>query len=175
MSKKLYLFVFIIVFGLLPAINYAFFCPTNFAQINAGDSMAQVIAACGKPNQQTTKEVKPQGPQVWNYFVTQTVSNNGLTPLQGTLKMQITFDETGKAININVNGIGVGGTGICGGHNVSLQNTLEQVKSACGAPAFINQESPGTGAESTEETSFTYQSNPPVTLIFKNGVLQEQQ
>lgn len=136
--------------------------------------MEQVIATCGKPNQQTTKEVKPQGPQVWNYFVSQTVSGNGLSPLQGTLKMQITFDESGKAININVNGIGVGGTGICG-RNIGLQNTLQQVKTACGAPAFINQESPGTGAESSKETSFTYQSNPPVTLIFKDGVLQEPQ
>lgn len=161
--------------ALLPTFSFAFFCPTNFNQIQEGDSIEQVQALCGKPDKQETVEKKAEGPQEWSYFVPQTVGMSSMNPAQGTLKTQVTFDSSGKAINISVNGIGVGSTAICGSM-IQLGDSSERIKSACGTPVLVNKQSPEENKEQpTKITSFTYGTTPPVTLMFENGKLMEKQ
>ena len=51
---------FILLF-FIPSLSFAFFCPSNFSQINIGDSLDQVQKACGNPDAKTEKEVQPEG------------------------------------------------------------------------------------------------------------------
>lgn len=160
-----------------PSISFAFFCPTNFNQIDYGNTMDQVSAQCGKPDVQDTKEVQQEGPQEWSYFIPQTVSSSSLQPMQGTLRTQVTFDASGNAINISVNGIGVGNSTICGS-TIQLGDSRDQIKAACGTPSFVNkQDANAVGSKATIDkiTTFIYNSTPPVKLIFKNGALTERQ
>lgn len=183
--KKL---IFIIIFLLLnPQFSFAsFFCPTNFSQIDMGATMDQVIQTCGAPDTKEAKEVKKEGPQEWTYYITQTVATTTMTPSQGTLKTQVTFDKSGKLINISVNGIGVGATNICGVNSIQLGDTRETVKKACGDPSFVNKQQNNPPAESDsgttlpqqkpdQMTTFTYNSTPPVKLIFINGILTDKE
>ena len=169
--KKINLAILSFIFS--PSLGFAFFCPGNFNQIQIGDTMAQVQAQCGSPAQQETSEKRSEGPQEWNYYITQTVGTSSMSQTQGTLKTQVTFDGSGKAINISVNGIGVGSTALCGSM-IQLGDTQNKVKSACGAPSLVNKQSPEEQSTS-KITSFIYNTNPPVTLMFENGVLTGKQ
>lgn len=163
---------------ILPSISYAFFCPTNFTQINFGATIAQVTEACGKPDAQSdSKKSDENVPQEWSYYVPQTVAQPGMQKVQGTLKTQLTFDNQGRAINISVNGLGVGATTICGGKMIRLGDTRETVEAACGEPSFINKgDSNSAGpVQETNITTFIYNTNPPTKLIFENGVLTQKQ
>ncbi len=159
---------------LAPQFCFAYFCPTNFNQINNGDTIDQVKQLCGNPDLEVTKDAVPNVPQEWTYFISQTVSMGNLEPAQGTLKTSVSFDQSGKAINISVNGVGVGSSLICGG-NIQLGDTEEAIKNACGKPAFINkqqeQPAPGTQTPTSKMTELTYHSNPPTVLMFKDGLL----
>lgn len=165
---------------LFPAGAFAFFCPNNFKQIDLNYTTDQVIEQCGKPDKQTTTTVAPEGPQEWSYYIPQTVSTTGLTPTQGTLKTQVTFDNQGKAINISVNGIGVGATTICGNKQIQLGDTRDAIKKVCGEPSFINNQNAnpkalGAPGALNQVTEFIYNTNPPVTLHFVNGRLESKQ
>ena len=174
---------------IFPISSYAFFCPTNFNQINVGDSIDQVTTQCGKPTTQETKEQAGEVAQEWSYYISQTVATATTDQAQGTLKTQITFDASGKAVNISVNGIGVGSTTVCGQTTIQLGDTREAIKAACGDPVFIRKQdttTPPSGPQqptntlgqpqpSTKITTFTYSSNPPVTLTFENGKLTGKQ
>lgn len=46
----------LMLLSLSPSISLAFFCPTNFNQIDIGYTTDQVIQLCGKPDKQETKE-----------------------------------------------------------------------------------------------------------------------
>jgi hypothetical protein len=158
---------------------FAFFCPTNFSQIDFGMTTEQVTEACGKPDSQkeSTKE-NANVPQEWTYFVPQTVSTGGSQNMQGTLKSSISFDDQGKAINISVNGIGVGATSICSSA-IQLGDTQDKVKAACGTPANINKQdsslSGGQQQPPTKIVEFIYSSaSPAATLVFENGVLTDK-
>src|SRR5438309_617826 len=83
-----------------PTFTLAFFCPTNFVQIDYGNTPAQVMLQCGKPDKVETKDVKKQVPEEWSYFVPQTVAASTMFAAQGTLKTQITFDSGGKVLNL---------------------------------------------------------------------------
>jgi hypothetical protein len=162
---------------LTPTLSYAFFCPTNFNQIDFGNTMDQVQQQCGKPDLQETKEVGPPGPQEWTYFINQTQLLGTPQQSQGTLKTTIDFDKDGKAINITANGIGVGATTICG-QNIQLGSTRDAVKAACGEPGFINKQTPADNATPPPKkkvTTFTYNSTPPQKLIFEDGILTSKQ
>ena len=169
MSIKRMLMTLII---LVPSLSFGFFCPGNFQQINFGDTVDLVKQKCGEPAKEESEEVKPAVPQEWNYFVKQTVGDRGLTPTQGTLKTQFAFDASGRAINISVNGIGVGGTDICG-KPIKLGDSREKIKSACGDPVLITEQTrQGATAEKNIKTKLFYESTPPQTLIFENGILK---
>jgi hypothetical protein len=169
----------IIILLAFPTPSFAFFCPKNFNQINTGDSIEQVLKQCGKPDSiKESKKINDNIPQEWNYFVPQTVSTNTFNQAQGTLKTSFAFDNEGKAINISVNGIGVGATALCGKY-VKLGDTRETIQSACGEPALVNrQASAQTGqplpGQEIKIMEFTYTSTPPATLVFENGKLIER-
>jgi hypothetical protein len=163
------------------ASSFAMLCPGNFNQINMGDTVDAVKAACGKPDGEQTTENTENGPQEWNYYVsvnpafTQNVSQN----TTASLKTTVAFDK-GVVVNMSVNGVGVSNTAVCG---ATIQNgdTMDTVKSACGKPAFINR---GTGsqagtedpnAKTTKNTTLTYMSaGTTVSLVFENGVLTDR-
>lgn len=166
---------------MIPSLSYAFFCPTNFNQIDFGNSPEQVAAQCGKPDKEEKKEVDPDVPQEWSYFVPQTVAMgpNPSQQGQGSLKTSITFDKDGKAINLSVNGIGVGASTVCGS-NIQLGDTRDAIKAACGEPSFINKQQTNASnaankAEAKKVVIYTYNVNPPVTLTFEDGVLKSKQ
>lgn len=150
----------------------ALLCPTNFNHIEAGDTITTIETKCGKPDKQETKPIPPPTPQEWTYYIPQTVSAGGSNQQQGTLKTTISFDASGKAINISVNGIGVGASTICGSM-INLGDDLKSVKAACGKPSAVNQQAPddSSNVKQDEQTTFTYNTKPPTTLTFKNGVL----
>ncbi|MBA3660729.1 MAG: hypothetical protein H0W64_03295 [Gammaproteobacteria bacterium] len=159
----------------LTQTSYAFFCPSNFNQIDFGYTPEQVVAQCGKPDKEETEEVTPEGPQEWNYYIPQTVATGTAGQEQGTLKTQMTFDAAGKAVNISVNGIGVGSTTICG-LPVRLGDTRDQIKNACGDPTLVNkQTTPANSPEKKKVTTFTYMSTPPGVLVFEDGRLTQKQ
>lgn len=164
------------LFTLLSNPSFAFFCPTNFNQIEAGFSIQQVIALCGEPSKKEEKEIEAPAPQEWTYYVPQTVAANSLQSVQGTLKVSFSFDKEGKVLNISVNGIGVGATDICGGPNLKLGDSPDMVKAACGEPTFINKQEP-TGSEKQRPTKMTtlIYDTPSAKLIFKNGSLEKQE
>ena len=162
---------------LISPSSFAFFCPTNFNQINFGDSIEQVIQQCGKPDNQTGSIMTDDSkvPQEWDYYISQSVSSFSMTPMQGTLKTAITFDGTGKAISMMVNGIGVGSSTICNGNTVQLGDTQETVKKACGTPSFISKQTSAEPLPQIVVSIITYNTNPPVILKFENGKLTEKQ
>jgi hypothetical protein len=174
MKRKLLTITFAILTSVYSPISNAILCPTNFNQIDIGDSMAQVIAQCGEPNQKETQTIPGEGPQEWVYFIPQTVATTSTNQMQGTLRTSISFDASGQAINLTVNGIGVGASTICG-PTIQLGSTREAIKAACGNPNFVNKQvnsSTGIGAEPppTNLTTFIY-TQPPAHLLFKNGRL----
>lgn len=173
--NKMSIFIFL---NFLPSLTFAFMCPNNFSQIEVGYSMEKVIEVCGKPDVQETKELEPPVPQEWSYFIPQTVAGSSMNPQLGTLRTQFTFDESGRAINISVNGIGVGSTAICG-TMVQLGDNIDRVKTICGKPSFVNRQDPTAVGDPKPEpmkmTTFIYKSAPQVKLIFQNGLLTERQ
>jgi len=177
---KLVLLLSTIVIG-YSASSFAMLCPGNFNQVNMGDTLDAVKAACGKPDGEQSTENTEDGPQEWNYYVsvnpafTQNVSQN----TTASLKTTVAFDK-GKVVNMSVNGVGVSNTAVCG---ATIQNgdTMDTVKAACGKPSFINR---GTGsqagtedpnAKTTKTTTLTYMSaGNTVSLVFENGVLTDR-
>lgn len=163
---------------LTPKISLAFFCPTNFNQIDFGLTPDQVMQTCGKPDDKKEfTKANENIPQEWSYFVPQTLLlKNNTQQAQGTYKMTVAFNEQGNVINISINGIGVGSTPLCNG--VQLGDTKDRVKASCGEPGFITkQAAPNnpTDQQDTKILEFTYSSvNPPITLIFENGKLADK-
>jgi hypothetical protein len=151
--------------------SFALFCPTNFSLINMGDSLETVEKTCGKPASQTTTTSDKNVPQEWTYYETESVYTNVGTPAEGTLRMVVAFVNN-QAINISVNGIGVGSTAICQG-TIALGSASETVLAACGKPSFVNKQQPSelTPSQIIKTTVFNYNSNPPMKLIFINGKL----
>ena len=157
-----------------PVLGFAFFCPTNFSQIAEGDSLAKVIATCGAPSKQETKEEVANTPQEWSYFIPQTVALSANQEGQGTLKTTMNFDKDGRVINISVNGIGVGATAICG-RNVQLGDKQDSIKAACGDPSLVEKPATSSPPAKKKVTTLTYVTNPPKKLIFENDVLVRQE
>lgn len=179
MKSKPFKQLLITTIYLSPSLALAAFCPTNFQQIQLGFTENQVIAACGEPSKKETKEQEIPSPQEWNYFLKQNAPIGGAIPKSNDgpalLKTSIFFDKEGHAISINVNGVGVGGTTICGS-NIQLGSTRDEVKAACGKPEFVNKqqgfdEQNKEGAQMRKITKFIYDSTPPQTLVFEDDHL----
>ncbi len=180
MKRVYHLIISSLISGLTPMLALAMTCPSNFTIINPGQTPDQITQLCGKPD--VTKAYSKENenvPQQWSYFIPQTVAAyNPMQQITGTLKVDITFDSSGKAINISVNGIGVGASTVCGS-SIQLGQSRDDIKSACGTPGFINKQAspPGGGLgggqpDSIKYTEYYYNNtNPPTKLTFVNGQL----
>jgi hypothetical protein len=142
---------------------FAMFCPTNFNNINIGDSMDQVQQACGKPDSENKKEILPQGlPQEWGFY-------KSPPGAPATLKVTVALDKD-KVVNISVNGASMISTSICGS-TISVGDSASSIKSACGKPSYINEgeEMQHATENKTKVTELKYGST---TLVFENGKLK---
>lgn len=164
-----------------PTLTFAMFCPTNFNQINIGDSMAQVEAQCGKPSSETSsKDVDDSmTPQEWTYYVT--IPQDQFTSA-GSIKLTLAFVD-GKVVNISSGGNSVGSTTVCGGNlaqpstTVQMGSTIKDVTAACGKPTMINKGTAQPGQPEptvTDKAEWTYDGPPKVVLKFENGKLTER-
>jgi hypothetical protein len=145
LTKKMF-FTAVAALTTTPAL--AMLCPNNFNEINVGQTIEQVKQQCGAPDAEKTSDSKSDLPQEWNYYVQVSPTD------QATLKTTIAFNK-GKVTNMSVNGIGVSTTAICGGNNISVGDTEDSIKTACGKPAFINQGNVSAAA-TTKITDLTY-------------------
>jgi hypothetical protein len=174
MMKKT--FITLVTTSLYTASSYAFFCPTNFNQINIGDSIQTVEQQCGAPAKTEKADAPDNQPQEWNYYLQQPMNVNTMPQAEqamGSIKTSFAFDGEGKLINITVNGVGVAGTTACGS-KISLGDSRKSVESSCGKPSIISkQSSTGTPNVVEKQIENTYSSSPPVTLIFRDGKLAE--
>lgn len=163
-----------ILLCILPTFSYAWVCPNNFTQIAAGDSLEKVSAACGKPASVKTSEGPYQGPQEWQYFVTVTQplmesgAAAGSTP---SVKMSVAFVKN-KVINITMQGTSVASTSICG-PTISVGDSDISVEKNCGKPTFVQKQGDDT-TKPVEITEYKYNTSPPNTLIFEDGILKER-
>lgn len=167
---KIRAFFFMVGFFLYNTAWADWFCPTNFNSINPGDSIATVTAACGQPDSKTTNNKKAAQPQEWSYYIAQDPNK------PGTMKLTIAFDDNGTAINISVNGSGMPQTSLCANGQIQLGDAQAAVQAACGKPTYVAQTEAGQNAPvpETELVEFTYNSTPPVTLVFENGKLTQR-
>lgn len=156
--------------------TFAFFCPTNFSQINPGETIDQVTAICGAADSTKTTTTEAPVPQEWTYYVNPTGSNTGQPPQTTTLKMTVAFSAEGKVGNITVNGQSLITTPICNGNSIQVGDDDKAVKKACGDPGFVNkgQAPSGSAGKETQTTELKYNSTPPVTLIFVDGKLSSR-
>jgi len=163
-------------------LSYAFFCPTNFNNIDIGDSMAKVEQQCGAPGNKEIKDPPDTKPQQWSYFLQPQPTGQVPTNAQGTLKTSFAFDGDGRVVNISVNGIGVSSISTCR-QPISMGSTRDAVKDACGEPILITKQNQSESAQAApdapidlnkKQVEFTYSGTPPVTLVFLNGRLAEK-
>ena len=151
---------------------FAWVCPNNFNQIVAGDTIAQVESMCGKPSSQKTSEKEPNVPQEWTYYVAQAAQPGVAQSTVGSVKMTIAFAND-KVVNITAQATSLSSTSLCG-PTISVGSNIETVRASCGEPSFIQKQQSTTGAKSLEVTEYKYDTAPPNTLIFENGILKER-
>jgi hypothetical protein len=149
---------------LLPTASaYAMFCPGNLNQINIGDTTAQVIAQCGKPDKQASEKSSPDVPQEWGYYITADAQQ------QITLKVNVTIVNK-KAVNITANGMSLNYTTLCNGVTIQVGDTADSIQKACGKPQFINKSEPTSTTDMSTSTTTTFQYGN-TTLTFENDKL----
>jgi hypothetical protein len=152
----------------------AFFCPTNFSQIDFGMTKDQVISVCGKANKEESTTVTATAPQTWTYFVPLSdpsrlsKASNGQT---GTVNTQFYIDANGIVNGISVNGSSINATALCGG-NIQLGDSKDKIKSVCGSPTSQTQSvTPDDKKPPVKRVTLTYQGTSTVKLIFENDKL----
>lgn len=178
-------------FGILIAPMTAMadvYCPQNSAYIHIGMSEAQVTAACGQP---ITKR-NMDHPVTQKVPVKQLIYTNlnqgsvypGLNNIYSLWSIPSGSQGVGMevdVINNKVSGIRINGSSsnamnLCGGVNVQVGDSENQVYSACGNPSmvnnsFINQVIPSNQTPQV----WIYQIDQyqaPMSLTFVNGTLQ---
>jgi len=149
---------------------FALFCPGNFNQIEIGDSLRDVVQACGAPtsSKRYSKTEGSGAPQEWVYY-------RKLQPTDaGTMKTAVAFVD-GKVINISVNGLGAGSTNVCGNTSINVGDTQKQVQAACGTPDMTNESLNAPAGPTKQIIELTY-TTPPTSavLVFENGKLVER-
>lgn len=169
-----------LIFSSIPSLSFAFFCPTNFNQIDYGNTIDQVIQQCGKPDQRTEqKQPNENVPQQWTFYAPQGGSDiSGLVKQSPpSSKVEVTLDSEGNVVNILVNGVSVGSTLVCGS-SVRVGSTRDQLKSACGTPTFVTRQTAPDGSKAFDETVVTNliynKAIPAATLVFENGILKDK-
>jgi hypothetical protein len=148
---------------------FAWFCPNNFNLIQAGDTLDKVKEQCGKPLSEKTSKQEPKTPQDWGYYVQISPPN------PATVKMNVVFSAAGIVNNITVTSMSLTSTSLCGG-TISVGNTMQAVKAACGNPPFINKGQTAQGGEGKPIVinELIYSGPAPNTLVFEGGILTER-
>lgn len=173
---------------------FAFFCPTNFSQIELGNSVQQVIQACGTPTTQNTVIKSVYRSQEWVYYVKTSPFSQNTSKLNVVLLndqvVNITITENAQNCQPMFPGDSsdpktkvvciptttqetksIGSTNACG-PMIRLGSTADQVQAACGQAAFVNH-----GQQADAQITYTelfYRGTPDVSLIFENGVLKNR-
>lgn len=192
-------FIAILLF-ILTTDSFALFCPTNFSQVNIGDTIAQVIETCGEPISQNTYKKTSILSEEWHYYV-KTQFND-----KATTKMTVVFKDN-RVINIHIadnsNLLGsalyaaaleahrpqpidlaynavnqqthnVENTRVCGSP-IKIGDSMPLVENACGKPIAIQQnQSPDIQDSAIEVTALQYGGATPATLLFENGIFKER-
>lgn len=154
---------------ILPGTAFAFFCPTNFQDIQMGDTKETVLQKCGQPASQKEVAAPDTGPQEWIFNVTPTTAVSGQGSVnKGSVRMSVMLQDN-KILNIFANGMSMPSTTICG-TSISVGTTADQLKAACGMPTMVNKGTP-SGNAPAPSIEMLYNSRPPVTLIFQDGKL----
>ncbi len=163
---------------LFSTTTFAFLCPKNFNQIDFGYSVAQVEELCGAPDKKEVTDAPDTSPQEWVYFLPQSGFANPNGNAMGTLRTSIALDGEGKVMNITINNISVSSMTNCG-TAVSIGDSRQTVESACGKPGVVNKSTPTASSgqpadDANKQIEMTYNSTPPVTLIFIKGKLTDK-
>lgn len=144
----------------------AWLCPNNFNTINQGDAMPVVIAACGKPTVEKKMEGESNAPQEWQYYVEVNPPN------PNTIKFSVVIANK-KVVSMVSNAMSLTTTSVCGS-TISIGDSMDAVRSACGNPMFINKGQSAATQKPSEIYELTYQGPAPNTLVFENGLLKER-
>lgn len=189
--------------GLLTTIPvYAlntYFCPANRLYINAGDTAAQVQAACGKPD--VIQPYKPGdntlnnnngSPQIWTYQAvvnpmmtvnTNLYYNTPSNPLRNGLNNSNPFGSNNSNYNPNnaptftvtiVNGQVTdvqGQNHNCGNWNPYAGTSAKAVLNHCGQPLSINYSNVNPYTQKMETWIYNNPYGPALQLKMSNGKL----
>ncbi len=161
-----FLFLFIPSFSLAAS----FMCPSGAPYVRTGDTITQVIAACGTPTQQI--DVKQQANEEkkrteWVYQRDQKHFSQ--------LRL---FFEGGKLIGIRSGEYATPTTLCPRGGRVQLGNTEKQVQEICGQPSAMNNISQSSTAPAQQkQVKLIYKRQsylPIIEFKFENGKLVGQ-
>ncbi len=161
---------------LFSSSSFAMLCPTNFKQIDVGDTLEQVKTQCGTPVSETTHDATVNVPQEWTYNKSITTNFKN----QAMYGMKVTFDDEGVVVNIAVNGVAYPTTTFCDPKKagIKLKDTIKQITAICGQPVFITKgESPSADGQkpgAAKITEAVYNNGATIsTLVFENGIFKE--
>lgn len=171
MLKQMHAFLFLVASS---TTAYAWLCPNSFTEIQPGDTIERIEAVCGKPLSEKKTQGGYRGPQEWQYFVTITQPLMGSGATSGSspsVKMSVAFVEN-KVINITVQGTSLASTSICG-PTINVGDSDKSVEKNCGKPTFI-QKQDDDKSKPIEIMEYKYNTTPPNTLVFENGILKER-
>lgn len=191
--------LYTLIFLIFPWNAYAIFCPSNFNNIDFGDTIEKVLQQCGEPASQNTYSVDAPTAQQWDYYLK-------ISPLARTnSKMSLVFKDN-QIINMTVNidasennllcqetlqkslskevadvvcnqstqkTESISWTTICG-PMIRIGDSSDKVKAACGTPDFITKSESDNQKPPTQMTEYKYDVPSPNTLIFENGVLKDR-
>jgi hypothetical protein len=171
LKKSLILLVFLITTN-----SFASTCPNGFNVINRGNTVDEILQLCGPPSKPPhTYKLAASVPQEWLYYI----PANSTDPSQGSVKMSVVFLND-KVTNITVNSQSLINTGLCGAStnvndtskSIKTSDSMQTVKTACGAPSFINKgQAQDNAPDGPQITELEYNGASSVILVFENNKL----
>ena len=169
----------------LPTIVLAMSCPSNNNILQIGDSTQEVLTSCGQPaSTNTITNIIPLESE-WIYYIPNT-QTNAITKLTLTFSYNkirninillnsttgenqyiLFFDQCKSPLIISNTGISISTNNTMRMSRISVGDTMEFVKSACGNP--ISEKTLKT--LTTQTTQWKYHERDHNTLIFENDKL----
>ncbi|MDX1901032.1 MAG: DUF2845 domain-containing protein [Gammaproteobacteria bacterium] len=169
---------------------FAFFCPTNLQMIEFGDSIDHVQQQCGKPaSTQKLKVSQDATAQEWVYNknnVSQAQAQ-GMSQTYNPQQLKIMFANK-HVTSITLNGFPTDNSNGNCNPDITINSLIDDVKAACGKPDMVTLDNSASNNESNQlsqnpsdekdltkgTVELTYDSSPPVTLVFQDGKLTEK-
>lgn len=178
--KKIFFYFVVLInlyfLNLAHASGYnSYYCEKGFRNIQTGDSVDAVRAACGDPTSTNTREEqtsKQEETVRWVYALGVFNNKNVFVSLSNIV---ITFHDQ-RVIELNSAGASVtrGNCAIVGGV-VNIGDTVDQVLQTCGQPNFINNMQQAVAAKKTV-TEWIYNNGPykpQIILDFESDKLTQ--